>query len=87
VAFVDYLHQVHDDPAELGVEEFIIALSTDGLAGEALRATIVEGKNLAVFSEIGSLPEITVDALAYSRRKFAQLANLSCCPADTLTSY
>lgn len=87
VAFVDYLHQVHDDPAGLGMEEFITALSTDGLAGEALRATIVEGKNLAVFSEIGSLPEITVDALAYSRRKFAQLANLSCCPADTLTSY
>lgn len=87
VAFVDYLHQVHDDPAALGVEEFITALSTDGLAGEALRATIVEGKNLAVFGEIGSVPEITVDALTYSRNKFAQLANLNCCPADTLTSY
>lgn len=78
LAWISELHNVHDDPSNLGLADYIVAISDDSVTGEAIRAAIEEGRNLAIFRSLGVTPPITVNALSYAEQLLnrAGIANI-----------
>ena len=91
VAWVSNLHYVHDDPSQLGYADYIREISDSSVTGEAIRAAIDEGKNLAIYRNLGINPPTTLSALAYSQQLLNTAANnelaLNCCPAGRVSNY
>lgn len=80
LSFVQSLHTMHEDPKGLGYAEFIIALTTNDVYGEAIRAAILEGKNLKLLELIGVVPNTRLDTEAYAQQVLAQRSIDTCCP-------
>ena len=80
LTFVGGLHSVHEDPKYLGYAEFIKEITTDDVYGEAIRAAIIEGKNLKLLESIGVTPQVTVDSQAYVEQVLSQQSADICCP-------
>lgn len=80
LAFVQSLHTMHEDPKSLGYADFIIALTTNDVYGEAIRAAILEGKNLKLLELLGVTPNTRLDTEAYGQQVLAQRSINDCCP-------
>lgn len=80
LSFVNGLHSVYQDPKSLGYADFINEVSSDDVYGEAIRAAIIEGKNLELLESIGVTPQVTLDTDAYGQSILAQASNATCCP-------
>ncbi len=80
LAFVQSLHTMHEDPRALGYADFIIALTTNDVYGEAIRAAILEGKNLKLLELLGVTPNTRLDTDAYGQQVLAQRSIDNCCP-------
>lgn len=80
MAFVQSLHAMHEDPKSLGYADFVIALTTNDVYGEAIRAAILEGKNLKLLELLGVVSNTTLDTDAYGQQVLAQRSNNTCCP-------
>jgi hypothetical protein len=80
LAFVQSLHTMHEDPKSLGYADFIIALTTNDVYGEAIRAAILEGKNLKLLELLGVTPNTRLDTDAYGQQVLAQRSIDNCCP-------
>ena len=80
LAFVQSLHTMHEDPKSLGYADFIIALTTNDVYGEAIRAAILEGKNLKLLELLGVTPNTRLDTDAYGQQVLAQRSINDCCP-------
>jgi hypothetical protein len=65
--FSSSLHGFGVDPMNLGLGKQIIGLAQSGLEGEALAASIIEGKNLGRLSVFGINPGTKMDPMAYAR--------------------
>lgn len=77
------LHTVYDDTAQLGYEDFIRKLTTNDVYGEAIRATIDEGRNLEIFRKLG-VP--TRSSILNAANYAAALAALNDQTADQLAA-
>ena len=73
VAFASGLHAVHDNSQFLGQQELITNLITNDKYGEAILASIIEGKNLKVLQSYGINIDNRFDPTAYA----ASLADTS----------
>lgn len=71
--FSSNLHGLGIDPMNLGLGQQITNLAQPGLEGEALAASIVEGKNLGKLAVFGIDPGTKMDPMAYAK----SLANLA----------
>lgn len=80
LTFVGNLHSLHEDPKYLGYAEFIKEVTTNDVYGEAIRAAIIEGKNLKLLEAIGFQPQVSLDAEAYGEQVLSQNTTDICCP-------
>ena len=84
LAWVNDLHTIYDDPRQLGYANFIRALTTQDIYGEAIRAAIIEGQNLALLKSIGVVPPTSLDTVKYIQQVKDQAATMpavpGCCP-------
>lgn len=71
--FSSNLHGLGVDPMNLGLGQQITNLAQPGLEGEAMAASIVEGKNLGKLAVFGIDPGTKMDPMAYAK----SLANLA----------
>lgn len=79
MGFVMDLHEVHNDGAQIGIREFIEAVAAPNVYGEAIKAAIVEGKNIATMRSQGIEFVQRMNPVAYLQ----QLQNRPdgrCCP-------
>lgn len=69
MSFTTELHNVHNDDMYLGYQSFIEKTITPDVYGEAIAASIVEGKNLAILRDRGIEVDTKFDPIAEARRR------------------
>lgn len=69
LAFTTDLHNVHNDEMYLGYQSFIEKTTTPDVYGEAIAASIVEGKNLSILRDRGIEVDTKFDPIAEARRR------------------
>lgn len=80
MGFVGDLHSVHNDEAQIGIREFIEQAAAPNIYGEAIKAAIVEGKNIAVMRQQGIEFVQRTDPVAYAQQLTNRTASGRCCP-------
>jgi hypothetical protein len=80
MGFVGDLHSVHNDEAQLGIREFIEQAAAPNIYGEAIKAAIVEGKNIAVMRQRGIEFVRLTDPVAYAQEITNRTVSGRCCP-------
>lgn len=71
ISFATGLHQVHNDDSNLGVAQIINAATTNDITGEAIRAGIIEGRNLAILQTKGLYLDTRSDPVALSQSRLS----------------
>jgi hypothetical protein len=80
IGFVSDLHNVHSDEAQIGIREFIEQAAAPNIYGEAVKAAIVEGKNIAVMRQQGIEFVRLTDPVAYAQEITNRTVSGRCCP-------
>ena len=69
ISFATGLHQVHNDDSNLGIAAIINEATANDVTGEAIRAGIVEGRNLAILQARGLNLDTRSDPVALSQSR------------------
>lgn len=78
------LNKLHDDPYNLGYADFVRAVATNDVYGEAIKAAIDEGNNLTVLTDLGIRVPLPLSSEQYAANKIKTSIETAenCCPPD-----
>lgn len=71
ISFATGLHQVHNDDSNLGIAKIINQATTSDVTGEAIRAGIIEGRNLAILQAKGLYLDTRSDPVELSKSRLS----------------
>ena len=68
IGFASGLHQYHNDESNLGMAQILNLVTSNDVTGEAIRAGIVEGRNLALLQQRGVYLDTRSDPVELSKQ-------------------